>query len=208
MTLNYRDYDTLIFDLGNVIIDLDEEGVVQKFSQLNGWTSIEILDLVSKMEIFDQFEKGEVDPISFYDAVNESFLLNISYDQFVGIWNSMLLRLPEGKLHLLNKLVSTHRVLILSNNNALHKPACDEMIKEVSGGKYLTEYVTEAHYSHEMGMRKPDAEIYQKIIDTHSLNPQKSMFFDDKPENISAANKIGIKGVHLHHPDHLYDYFK
>ena len=71
----------------------------------------------------------------------------------------------------------------------------------------MADIVDFAHYSHIMGMRKPDEIIYSTLIDQHNLNPERSVFFDDRKDNIEAAKKLGINGVQITHTDHLFEIF-
>ena len=59
----------------------------------------------------------------------------------------------------------------------------------------MADMVHTAYYSHELGLRKPDPHIYQKVIDLQNLNPAKTIFFDDRLENITAAQDSGIQAI-------------
>jgi putative hydrolase of the HAD superfamily len=49
--------------------------------------------------------------------------------------------------------------------------------------------------SHEIGLRKPDPAAYQHVIETMKVDPEKSVFIDDDPENVEAATRLGMYGV-------------
>ena len=55
--------------------------------------------------------------------------------------------------------------------------------------------------SHEVGMRKPDAAIYQHALDELGTKPAATVFVDDDPENVKVAKALGIKGVVFIDPD-------
>jgi len=52
-----------------------------------------------------------------------------------------------------------------------------------------------------MGMRKPDSEIFEFVLNTHQLNPSETLFIDDSPQHINTAKSLGIQ-THLMLPDH------
>jgi epoxide hydrolase-like predicted phosphatase len=53
--------------------------------------------------------------------------------------------------------------------------------------------------SHEVGMRKPNPEIYQLTLDRLGVDAQRTAFLDDLHANVVAANSLGIHGVHVEH---------
>ena len=48
-----------------------------------------------------------------------------------------------------------------------------------------------------MGMRKPDAEIFQKVLDEHTLDPAETIFIDDSEQHVKGAGACGIKSFLL-----------
>ena len=54
-----------------------------------------------------------------------------------------------------------------------------------------------------VGLAKPDIKIYQLAIDKFHLTPERSLFIDDKIENIEGAKQLGIQTIHLQNPDEL-----
>lgn len=59
------------------------------------------------------------------------------------------------------------------------------------------QYLDGAVISYELHLCKPDAAIYQALLNKYELNPSESVFLDDRLENIEGANKCGIKGVQV-----------
>ena len=59
-----------------------------------------------------------------------------------------------------------------------------------------------------VGLAKPDIKIYQLAIDKFHLTPERSLFIDDKIENIEGAKQLGIQTIHLQNPDELPELIK
>ena len=59
------------------------------------------------------------------------------------------------------------------------------------------------YYSHLMGMRKPDPEIFRAVLDAHGLNPAQTLFIDDSPQHIATARQLGLAAELLTAPDTL-----
>jgi len=51
------------------------------------------------------------------------------------------------------------------------------------------------YLSQELGMRKPEARIYQHVLDAEGVAADQAVFFDDNPQNIEAARALGIESV-------------
>ena len=79
---------------------------------------------------------------------------------------------------------------ILSNWSAETYPIAEERFDFLSwfDGKII---------SGEAGIVKPDLEIYKLLIKKYELNPQKTVFIDDKEENIKSAELLGFNGIHF-----------
>ena len=198
---------TLIFDLGNVIVDLDEQRVLDSFAQNTSIEKEEIKSLIiGNPELYD-YEVGNITSSEFIQSVRINLKMDISDSEFEVIWNSMLAEVPIGKLEFLQKCSISYQTMIMSNTNEMHEQAFDRMVAEHSKGKKMHDYVNIAYYSHKMGLRKPDVSVFKSIVETHGLIPNEIAFFDDKEENIAAAEQIGIEGVLIKDPENLYCHF-
>jgi len=141
----------------------------------------------------------------FCQVVNELLSIELSQASFEAIWNSFLGIIKLDKLHLMLALKEKFNVLILSNTNAIHQSAFDRRVGEHIPSKTMADLVHTAYYSHELGLRKPDPHIYQKVIDLQNLNPAKTIFFDDRLENITAAQDSGIQAIQVTYSDQILD---
>ena len=73
--------------------------------------------------------------------------------------------------------------------------------------KVLDDYFHRAYYSHLMKKRKPDAEIFEQVLEENGLQANESLFLDDNEANIAGAKALGIKTLHVPHPDLILTYF-
>ena len=58
-------------------------------------------------------------------------------------------------------------------------------------------------FSAEEGVAKPDPEIYRRTLDRLGVSPAEAVFIDDRPENVAAAQSLGIHALYSADPDHL-----
>jgi putative hydrolase of the HAD superfamily len=203
--IDLKDTETIIFDLGEVIIDLDSKRVIDQFQKHSDKSAEEIIRLISKSQDLINYEVGKMTDVEFCQVVNELLSIELSQASFEAIWNSFLGTIHLDKLRLMLDLKEKYNVLILSNTNAIHQRAFDRHIGELIPSKTMADMVHTAYYSHELGLRKPDPHIYQKVIDLQNLNPAKTLFFDDRIENITAAQARGIQAIQVTYSDQILD---
>ena len=203
--IDLKDTETIIFDLGEVIIDLDSKRVIDQFQKYSDKSAEDIIRLISKSQDLIDYEVGKMTDVEFCQVVNELLSIELSQASFEAIWNSFLGIIKLDKLHLMLALKEKFNVLILSNTNAIHQSAFDRRVGEHIPSKTMADMVHTAYYSHELGLRKPDPHIYQKVIDLQNLNPAKTIFFDDRLENITAAQASGIQAIQVTYSDQILD---
>ena len=51
--------------------------------------------------------------------------------------------------------------------------------------------------SYEVGLTKPEPEIYRKLLEKYELQPEECVFLDDRKENVEAAEALGFFGIHV-----------
>jgi glucose-1-phosphatase len=202
-----RSIKNLIFDLGGVILDLSVDTTLQSFSTISGIDTNRVKQLFVNSPGFESYEKGEISDSEFRDFVRKLYKIEVDDEVLDTCWNAMLLNIPLEKLQLLETLKKTHRVFLLSNTNDIHVHYINNTLLPRVTEKSLDDFFHRAYYSHTMKKRKPDAEIFQHVLEEENLNPNESLFLDDNLANIDGASKLGIKTVHVVNPNMIFDYF-
>jgi FMN phosphatase YigB (HAD superfamily) len=200
---------TLIFDLGGVIIDIDPKGTFERFKKYSANLGHPVWQQGLHFDLFKSYECGQIDDRSFLQTLQEiAGNTDLSESKLISLWNSMLLGIPLQRLQLVEKLKSHYRLLILSNTNQIHRVAFDTILKDTTGRQNFGHWFHGLYYSYEIGLRKPDPNIYKFVLEKEGLSAKETLFFDDNPENIQSAQSVGIDGVLVKHPDQLFDFFK
>ena len=182
----------IIFDFGDIFINLDKMGTYKAMAQL-GVTEISE-DMIS---MYHQYEKGLISTIEFISFYQGKFP-ELEKNQLVDAWNAVLLDFPKSRLEFLKELSESknHRLFLLSNTNELHI----SWIQESLGNKMYTEFKNcfeQFYLSHEINFRKPDAEIYEFVLHKNNLKASETLFVDDLEENTMAAKNLGINTWNL-----------
>jgi putative hydrolase of the HAD superfamily len=151
---------------------------------------------------FFAYERGELNDVEFRSMLRRIFSLQATDIQIDEAWNAMLLGVPAKKLELVKKLKNRFSVYVLSNTNNIHIQYVNE---KLLNGQSLDAHFYKCYYSHAVGLRKPEPEIYRHVLEDAGLNAATTIFLDDNIENIQAAHALGIQTIHITHPDQVYD---
>lgn len=188
--------NNIILDLGGVIINLDTQKPFNAFKELFADNYSEIEATFKEVNLFNEFEVGKVSA--------EEFILfflnrhpNLTSKQVVTIWNSMLLDIPKERIVLIRKLALKYNVFLLSNTNEIHLTQINNYLFDTYGITSINSLFKKAYFSHEVGFRKPDAEIFKLVLNENKLNPSETLFIDDSIEHIQSAQQLDIQTKHL-----------
>ena len=188
----YNNISTLIFDLGGVIVDLDLAKCIQNFKDLGLENIEQYLSNFGQKDFFMQFEKGQIGIPAFRNEIRKLAGIELSDAQIDKAWCSFLTQIPVEKLHLLSELKKKYRLLMLSNTNPLHiqTAVAAEFSKT---GKTMQDFFDKCYLSYEMGMVKPDVEIFEALLADAQVKAEECLFLDDGKKNIDTAAALGIQ---------------
>jgi putative hydrolase of the HAD superfamily len=186
----------IIFDLGGVVLNLDQEKTLRAFKRLGA--NLEELNLENS--IFLDFETGKVDEDYFLQSIFTLLKGNASKEQITQAWNSMLLELPAHRVEIIKQLKSKYRLFLLSNTNIIHIKA----VFEEHGKTIFEELFEKIYLSHEIGIRKPDVACYEYVLRDANLKGSETVFVDDNRMNIKGAESAGINTIWAKEPVDLW----
>lgn len=203
--MNFNTIKNIIFDLGNVIINIDFDLTYQAFAKISKKDLDEVYLSFNKLELWDKYEKGQLSNQEFIDILRQALEIEENDLEIVKAWNALLLDIPKKRIERILELQKKYRVFILSNTSDLHIIDVNRILKETRGIENLSLLVEKLYYSYEMGLRKPHKEIYQAVLNDAQLVADETLFLDDNLDNIIGAKSIGIHTIHVTDKD-LCDY--
>lgn len=178
---------TLIFDFGDVFINLDKQATYRELVKLGITSFSEEMVATNKL-----YETGNISSSAFVSYYQQIFPTTTK-KQLEAAWNAIILDFPEHRLQFIEALAekSQYQLIILSNTNELH---IEKVIENMGIERYkrFKKSFHQFYLSHEIQLRKPEKEIYQFVIDTNSLKSNECLFIDDTFENTEAAKALGI----------------
>jgi HAD superfamily hydrolase (TIGR01509 family) len=186
----------VIFDLGGVLLNIDYNRTTNAFKQL-GYTDFEnMYSMLKGNNVFDNLETGHITEDEFYQYMTNAAAGTVSNQQVQDAWNAMLLDFRSESLKHLQLLREKQKIFLLSNTNIIHKKAFDQLFMQQTGVPSLDEYFDKAYYSQKVGLRKPNADIFEFVLKDAEITAGESFYIDDLPPNIETARKLGFK-THL-----------
>lgn len=193
----------LIFDIGDVIVDIDYNSTVAEFQKLAKIDFAEIVSYSKQHPLFDQFERGEINAQEFRNQLKPFLKPDTSDEAINRAWNAILIHFPREKFDLLMALKQRYRTFALSNINEIHVAEIDRVAKQCLHVSAFADFFHHAFYSNEVGHRKPELAIYQYVMDAGQILPSETLFIDDKAENVDAAKALGWQAHQLTNRNHL-----
>ena len=187
--------DTLIFDFGGVIINLDYSKPVSEFKKLGILDSKKLYSKKEQTKLFDSLECGQISNENFLNEIRKKSNTN-DLELIKKAWNSILLNIPEERVHLLKKLSSKYKIFLLSNTNSIHLKEIISSYGEKKWKNFISIF-NDVYFSNQIGMRKPNEDVFFYLIKKNKLDVSKTLFIDDSPQHIKTARKIGFKTYHL-----------
>ncbi|MFZ1676496.1 MAG: HAD family phosphatase [Saprospiraceae bacterium] len=180
----------LLFDLGNVIIDLDIDKTFNELKSL--FRSDADKSIVDRIMI--EYECGRVSTEIFINTLLSQSKRSVQALNIIEVWNAMLIGIPSYRLEMLRILKENFNVYLLSNTNELHLEWVHRYLIRVHNiNDFENQFFDHAYYSHHLGDRKPFPSIYKHIIDDSFMTPSFTLYMDDVQENIDVAKKLGFK---------------
>lgn len=177
---------TLIFDFGDVFINLDKQGAMDNALQLFK------MDVLENDMIFKnmQYEIGNITSLEFINFYKNKFSY-LSEKQIIEAWNYIIQDFPFHRLEFVKQLATNnnYKRIVLSNTNEIH---IDFIKENVPFYNEFKDCFDKFYLSHEINLRKPDIDIYEFVLNENDLKANECLFIDDTKDNTDMASSLGI----------------
>lgn len=186
-----RGINAIIFDLGGVIINLNQQLTFSAFEKIGGTEE----KLHAKPEVFTNYEKGKISTSRFLSELTLQLNEGVSEAEIINAWNAMLLDVPAHRLQLIRQLSARYRLFVLSNTNELHIAEFEKIFNREHPAENWYGLFEKVYYSHQVGYRKPEPQIFEHVLQEQRLDVGRTLFIDDTEMHVNAARKLGIKSI-------------
>ena len=181
----------VVFDMGGVLYDFQGDQLIAQTSRrARRWRSEEVQRLW--LPLVQRFETGACSEHEFGTKIVQAYDLTLDVPQFLHAFRAAAVGFYAGALELVRELAEQHRLVSLSNTNALQWP---EVLAAMGEGDPFYAH----HPSHLSGFHKPDPRAFEAVVSAHAAEHD-YYFFDDRPQNVAAAHQLGwraerVRGV-------------
>lgn len=188
--------ENILFDLGGVLLNIDMSKTREAFANL-GWKEEDWKGISGNGHlIFENIEIGLDSPSQFREKIRGILPRNPTDSEIDHAWNALLIDFPIETVDYLISLKGKYRLYLLSNTNKLHLQRFENIFEQAYGYS-ISRLFEKCYYSHEIGFRKPNPEAFLAVISDASLDPARTLFVDDLKSNTEAAEKLGMKVLHI-----------
>lgn len=190
------DVNTIVFDLGGVIINLNVPRCVGKFKRLMGEANVRnVLGIddegegvvavsAATKQLMHDYEYGNISTDDFLKSLQEYCYAGTTIEEIRAAWLSMLDELPQERLDYIASLRKKgYRTVLLSNSNALH---WDPIWEQYQLGSYFDAVFA----SHHLHMAKPNKEIFEHVVREAKIDSAHTIYVDDLEKNRKAGEQF------------------
>jgi putative hydrolase of the HAD superfamily len=189
--------DAILFDIGGVLLT-------------NGWDHAERAGVAGQFHLdaveleahhakaFEPWERGELTLDEYLDAVVFYQPREFSRDEFFAAICAQSKELPDGAIRILSELAASDKCMLGALNNEARET--HEFRLEKFG---LRRYLKATFTSCYMGLRKPAPTIYTRTLGILGISANRSIFIDDRLENVAAAAAVGMRAIRFTGADAL-----
>ncbi|MBA4197268.1 MAG: haloacid dehalogenase [Chitinophaga sp.] len=190
----------IIFDLGGVFLNLNYQLTEDAFVKAGIDNFHELFTQHHVNPLFHLLETGKISEADFYNSFRKETGKSITDEIIKNAWNAMLLSFPKERIDWLKTISKQYKVFLFSNTNQIHYDAFMKIFEETFNASDFNSLFIKAYYSQQMGLRKPDKEAFEFILNEQNLNAAETLFIDDTPKNIEGAKAVGLQTILLQSP--------
>jgi len=191
--------DGVILDFGGVLYDIDYDAPPRAFAALGDPDFASLYHQASQSSWFDDLETGTLDRDTFYGHLRARCAPGTTVEEVHAAWCCILTGMPAERAELVMHLGARTRLFLLSNTNAIHARVFEEDLRTtLPDAEAFWASFEAAHYSQDLGLKKPHPETFLHVCQRHGLAPERTLFLDDSEQHVRGADQAGL---HAHHLD-------
>ncbi len=188
----------IIFDLGNVVVDINLNNCVKAFKKLGYKGDGNFLNTYKQTGVFGDLEVGKIGQAEFTANIRKLLKSDVTDEEIITAWNAIILDYKHERIEAILELKKSYNVFLLSNTNKIHIDYCGNKVP-LAGS--LDNLFHKTYYSHEMGKCKPNKDIFEELLADAGIKANETVFFDDSPANVAAAKELDIDSYIVEYPD-------
>lgn len=189
-----EDYDALLLDFGNVVVEIDFSRVTAHWAEAARMEHAVLAGRFRHDEPYRRHERAEIGIGDYFAALRANLGLELDDDTLLEGWNAVFVKEIPEVVAALPRLARRLPLHLFSNTNHAHHQFFARRYAQALA------HFERLFVSHELGARKPEPEAFVKVAQAIGVPPARVLFFDDLPENIEGARQAGMPGVLVSSP--------
>ena len=167
MKISFADIDAVVFDLGNVLIEIDFHRVFVHWAQHAQCPAEQIAERYAHDHHYEKHERGEINAHEYFAALRESLGIDISDEQFLDGWNQIFVGEVPSIRQLTSQYAALFPIYAFSNSNESHKAVWLPRYAQI------LQPFKQVFVSSDIGKRKPETDAYFHVAKTIDVEPDR-----------------------------------
>lgn len=184
----------VLFDLGGVVFENGTKLFITEIAERYN-LGREFVSSVLNGELGTQYREGKISRDEFWSAATKELGIHVSIDELEEAWINHYNLIEETK-EIIDELKKQYKLYYLSDN-------VKERVEKISTKHNFLEWFEGGIFSHEVGARKPQPEVYKAALEKIGVPPEEIVFIDDKEENLPPAEELGMNVLLFTDPHQL-----
>lgn len=182
--------ELIVFDMDGVLYHLDRSRRLDLLAELSGLDPGDIDELTYGSTFETAAEAGAYPLGSDYLAeFNRRLGTDLTRHEWIEIRRRVMTPIPDV-LGLAEQLARRYTIALLTNNVSLIQESLEDLAPEV-----VRIFGVNAHTSSRFGARKPEPEIFERLLAHHRTEPSAAIFIDDSQKSVDGARRVGLHGI-------------
>lgn len=195
----------IIFDLCGPLIKIDVERINHDLHEY-GLPSLRGYHDLHDAGLIKQYDTGLVTPEQFVEQACNVWGYTMSESLIWKAWNNVVYDFDVRHVHTVKSLRNKGmKTFVLSNSDIVNARHFCEFMNQKAGFDFTGDCFDALFFSYQLHCRKPDPEVFRKILELGNLDPQDSLFIDDSRKNCIAAQEVGLRVHHLTDEEQIED---
>lgn len=181
--------ENVIFDIGGVILHVDFMPAVKAFAVESGLNPERVIQEVFEGPELKKYDRGHIGADEFFRALRARLRVRMDETRMRQLWDDIF-RENTPVADLIRSWHGKRPMFLISNT-------CQSHVEQFEGQFDLFGLFDDRVYSCDVGLLKPQIEIYELALKQFGVEASKTVFIDDKPENVEGAQKAGLHAIHF-----------
>lgn len=181
--------ENVIFDIGGVILHVDFMPAVAAFARKAGLDPRRVIEGIFGSPELNDYDRGRISAEQFFEALRLRLKIGMNAGEMKRFWDDIFQE-NTPVADLIRGWHGKRRMFLISNT-------CESHVEQFERQFDVFRLFHDRVYSCRVGLLKPEVEIYRLALRQFGIDGSRTVFIDDKPENVQGAREAGLQAIHF-----------